>query len=94
MGVEFLTGAVVKSVSTTGLVTYQDADGVERTAQLAGGGGAGTVETEAPVEGDGETATPVTLTDTAKHSLSQVPALEERTQDLVVEDTYVWAGHH
>ena len=56
-----------------------------------GGGGAGTVETEDPVEGDGETATPVTLTDTAKHSLSQVPALEERTQDLVVEDTYVWA---
>ena len=33
-----------------------------------GGGGGGTVETEDPVEGDGDTATPVTLTDTAKHS--------------------------
>ena len=59
-----------------------------------GGGGAGTVETEDPVEGDGETATPVTLTDTAKHSLSQVPALEERTQDLVARGHLRLGRHH
>ena len=69
-------------------VTYQD--GTTSTFDLPDAG-LSTVETQDPVEGDGSIATPVTLTDTAKHSLSQVPALEERTQDLAIEDTYVWA---
>ena len=73
---------------TTVTVTYQD--GSTTTFDLPDAG-LPTVNTEDPVEGDGSTATPVTLTDTAKHSLSQVPALEERTQDLAIEDTYVWA---
>ena len=73
---------------TTVTVTYQD--GTTSTFDLPDAG-LPTVNTEDPVEGDGSTATPVTLTDTAKHSLSQVPALEERTQDLAIEDTYTWA---
>ena len=70
-------------------ITYQD--GTTSTFDLPDGGGLSAVNTEDPVEGDGSTATPVALTDTAKHSLSQIPALEERTQDLAIEDTYVWA---
>ena len=79
----------VTFVDPTVTVTYQD--GTTSTFDLPAGGGLSTVNTEDPVEGDGSTATPVTLTDTAKHSLSQIPALEERTQDLAIEDTYVWA---
>ena len=37
--IDFLTGTFVKSVTATGLVTYQDSAGVETTAQLAAGGG-------------------------------------------------------
>ena len=70
-------------------ITYQD--GTTTTFDLPDGGGLSTVNTEDPIEGDGSTATPVTATDAAKHALSQVPALEERTQDLAIEDTYVWA---
>ena len=86
-----ITGLVddVTFVDPTVTVTYQD--GTTSTFDLPAGGGLSTVNTEDPVEGDGSTATPVTLTDTAKHSLSQIPALEERTQDLAIEDTYVWA---
>ena len=40
MPVTALTGAFVKSVTSTGLVTYQDASGVEQTAQLSVGSGA------------------------------------------------------
>ena len=94
---QHVVGATEPSAPFEGMLWYDTTNDAPKfyngTAfvEVSGGGGAGTVETEDPVEGDGETATPVTLTDTAKHSLSQIPALEERTQDLVAEDTYVWA---
>ena len=39
VAIDSLTGTFVKSVSDTGLVTYQDAAGAEMTAQLTTGGG-------------------------------------------------------
>ena len=39
MAVDSLTGTFVKSVTSTGLITYQDSAGVETTSQLSTGGG-------------------------------------------------------
>ena len=38
-----------------------------------------------------DTLTLALITDDEAHQLSQIPGLEEKTQGLVVEDTYVWA---
>ena len=54
VAVEFLTGAFVKSISDSGLVTVQNANGVEETGQLALSGGATvTVTVSAPTDTDG-----------------------------------------
>ena len=55
MSVGYLTGEFVKSVSSTGLVTYQDSVGDETTAQLDEGGadiGVGTVDPSGGSNGD------------------------------------------
>ena len=55
MGVTYLTGEFVKSVSSTGLVTFQDSLGVEDTSQLDEGGadiGVGTADPTGGSSGD------------------------------------------
>ena len=51
--IAYLIGTFVKSVSSTGLVTYQDSNGAEQTVQLSVGGAAVTQGTSDPSDDDG-----------------------------------------